>query len=307
VWDANSRLVSVSDDKGNTTSYTYDNRNRLVLITFADGTTHQFVYDKDSNLVQFTDNNSSVVNNTYDSLNRLVRKEITRANAVQGTTIQAFEFDGLSRLTRATDNNNSDTLEDDSVVERKYNSLSRLVEETQNGKVISSNWNEAGSLTDLTYPNERKLLYTQDQLDRLKTITSVGNSSPVASYDYLGSRLIERLFGNNTRLTMLNDAGNSDTGYDSLGRLTQLRHLGASNIQITGFRFGYNRENMKIAQDNLTHPNLSENYAYDSVYRLAYYYRNVHFPERRLDPKQANSPQQTKLGKNFNSKYKTSP
>jgi hypothetical protein len=49
---------------------------------------------------------------------------------------------------------------------------------------------------------------------------------------------------------MLNDIGNSDAGYDALGRLTQLRHLGAGYIQIAGFRFGYNRENMKLYQEN---------------------------------------------------------
>jgi RHS repeat-associated protein len=210
-------------------------------------------------------------------LYRLVRKDITRSttNNVKGTTVQTFEYNGLGQLTRATDNNNPDTLEDDSVVTRKYDSLNRLVEETQNGKVISSNWNEAGNLIDLTYPNERKLAYTQDQLDRLKTITSVGNSSPLASYDYLGSRLIERLFGNNTKLTMLNDAGNADAGYDALGRLVQMRHLGAGNVQIAGFRFGYNRENMKLFQENLESQTQSELYKYDSAYRIANFARGT--------------------------------
>ena len=229
VWDANSRLVSVSDDKGNTTSYTWDNRNRLVLTTFSDGTTNSLAYDKASNLVQFIDNNGTVVTNTYDSLNRLIRRDITRANNVKGSTVQTFEYDGLSRLTLSTDNNDPTDTSDDSTVTRAYDSLGRLVEETQNGKVISTNWQQAGNLTDLTYPNNRKLEYTFDQLDRLKTIRNAGNSSNIAAYDYLGGRLIERVYGNNTRLSMLNDTGNADAGYDALGRLTQLRHLTSAN------------------------------------------------------------------------------
>jgi YD repeat-containing protein len=139
VWDANSRLVSVSDDKGNTTSYRYDNLNRLIETTFADGTKNTFVFDKDSNLVQFTDNNGSIVQNIYDAVNRPVQRNITpsTSNNVKGTTSQAFEFDGLSRITKATDNNDPNSTEDDSTVERKYDSLSRLVEEIQNSKVIS--------------------------------------------------------------------------------------------------------------------------------------------------------------------------
>ena len=57
----------VSDDKGNTTSYTYDNLSRTTQTTFADGTTTKAVYDKDSNLTQFTDNNGTVLTHTFDA------------------------------------------------------------------------------------------------------------------------------------------------------------------------------------------------------------------------------------------------
>jgi hypothetical protein len=62
------------------------------------------------------------------------------------------------------------------------------------------------------------------------------------------------VYSNTTRLTLLNDAGNADAGYDALGRLTQLRHLGAGNIQIAGFRFGYGRENQKLFLESLESP-----------------------------------------------------
>jgi RHS repeat-associated protein len=268
VWDDNSRLVSVSDDKSNTTNYHYDIRNRLVKTVFADGSTNQFKYDRDSHLVEFTDNNGSIVTNTLDILGRVVQKTIVRATHVKGTTVQTFEYDGLSRLARATDNNNPDDTADDSLITRGYDSLSRLLEDVQNGKVVSRNWTATGVPVDLTYPNNRKLGYTLDRLNRLTAITPAGQTTPLVSFDYLGSRLIERQYGNNTKLSLLDDTGTADAGYDALGRVAQLRHLGMGNTLIAGFRYGYDRENNKTFQENLTHPALSELYKYDSVYRL---------------------------------------
>ena len=51
--------------------------------------------------------------------------------AVVGTTKQDFQYDGLSRLTRATDNNDPTTAADDSVVTDAYDSLGRIIEEAQ--------------------------------------------------------------------------------------------------------------------------------------------------------------------------------
>jgi RHS repeat-associated protein len=277
LWDKNSRRTEVSDDKKNKTQYLYDNRNRPITTTFADGTVNQYVWDKDNNLRQFVDNSNNVVTHTFDAINRLVRRSIVRSttNNVKGTTAQTFEFDGLSRITKATDNNDPLNLEDDSIVERKYDSLSRLLEELQNGKVISLNWREDDDLLDLTYPNNRKITYTRDKLDRLKTIASNGTFTPLASYDYIGYRLLERKYGNNTRLTMLNDAGNVDIGYDGLPRVVEMRHLKNGNTLLAGYKFGYNRENMKVYEENLAQTTLSEIYQYDSVYRVVDFKRGT--------------------------------
>ncbi len=48
-----------------------------------------------------------------------------------GTNSNNYEYDGLSRLTLATDNNDPDETDDDSVVTYSYDSLSRVIEETQ--------------------------------------------------------------------------------------------------------------------------------------------------------------------------------
>jgi YD repeat-containing protein len=50
---------------------------------------------------------------------------------VQGTTIQNFQYDGLSRMTSAFDNNDPTTTGDDSTVTDAYDSLGRIIEGAQ--------------------------------------------------------------------------------------------------------------------------------------------------------------------------------
>ena len=173
--------------------------------------------------------------------------------------MQTFEYDGLSRVTKAGDNNDPANSSDDSLVQRRYDSLGRLLEESQNGKVVSYNWSQTADPVDLTYPNGRKIEYSLDQLNRLRTIKNNGSSTTIAAYDYIGNRLIERVHANGTRLTTLNDAGTINQGYDGLGRLTQMRHL-KDNTLIAGFGYGYNRENIKSYRQDLKYPHLSELY-----------------------------------------------
>ena len=252
-YDVNSRVASLSDDKGNATGYAYDNQNRLVLTTFADGTTKSIEYNADSQPVKTIDNSGTIVANTFDGLGRPIRRDITLAQGFKGTTLQTFEYDGLSRLTKATDNNDPAKTEDDSLVERRYDSLSRLLEEVQNGKVVSYNWTQSGDPVDLTYPNTRKIEYTLDKLNRLRTIKNSGATGNIAGYDYIGSRMIERVHGNGTRLTTLNDAGTVNDGYDGLGRLVKIRHLKDTTL-IAGYAYGYNRENVKTYSEDLKYP-----------------------------------------------------
>ena len=273
-YDANSRVTAVADDKGNATGYAYDNQNRLVLTTFADGTSKSIEYNADSQPIKTIDNSGTIVQNTFDGLGRPIRRDIILAPGFKGTTLQTFEYDGLSRLTKATDNNDPAKSEDDSSVERRYDSLSRLLEEQQNGKVVSYNWTQAGDPVDFTYPNNRKIEYTLDKLNRLRTIKNSGATGNIAGYDYIGGRMIERIHGNGTRLTTLNDAGTANEGYDRLGRLIKMRHL-KNTVLIAGFAYGYNRESIKTYREDLKYPQLSELYRYDSLYRLVDFQRGT--------------------------------
>ena len=207
TYDGNNRLTSLIDDSGNTTRYSYDALNRLTVEIFADGTTKQYTYDRDHNVVRFKDNKGTTQNCLYDALNRRVRCDITRAAGVIGTTLNKYEYDGLSRLTRMTDNNDPLNGTDDSNVAYAYDSLSRLIEEVQNGKAISADWFASERRVGLTYPNDRKIALTYDGLDRLKTINDVGVATNIVRYDYIGpDRVLERQLQNGTRQTYLDNS-----------------------------------------------------------------------------------------------------
>jgi RHS repeat-associated protein len=273
TWDVNSRMTARVDDNGNTTRYQYDDLNRLVREIFADGTMNVHTYDADSHRLQTTDENRSVIARQYDGIRRPTALTITRGSGVIGTTQQTFQYDGLSRITRAADNNESGDSGDDAVVTLAYDSLNRRLEEVQNGQAISSRWDGDNNRLGLVYPNGRELGFTFDQLDRIDRISGQGpgtrDQGPIAEYDYIGAnRVLERTYANGARLTYLNDERTQDIGYDGLKRVVTLRHRRADGSLIAGFSYSYDRQSNKLTEQRLDQPNVSERYTYDSLYRL---------------------------------------
>ena len=97
--------------------------------------------------------------NSYDNGNRLISRTITKASGVEGTASESYVYDGLSRLTKGTN--------DTSVVERRYDSLSRLIEEVQDGKSVQYGYDRVGNPTSLRYPNSRLVEREFDLLNRI--------------------------------------------------------------------------------------------------------------------------------------------
>ena len=298
-WDANSRQVQVADDGssasdqntsigviepvdplGNVTTYAYDSLDRRILETFDDLTTNAYVYDADDNNTQMTDENGSVFNHTYDGINRPVRLDITPAAGIVGTTLQTFEYDGLSRVRLVTDNNDPGTVTDDSTVTYAYDSLSRLLEEDQNGQVISSQWAGDNNRLALIYPDLRVIEYAYDTLDRVVEVRDAAEplpAPPTATYDYIGpTRLLERTYGNDIRLTY-RDLG-AGSGYDPDRRIVRQQHINASTLpavtSIAEFLYTHDRMD-NILTEERTHRADGDVYTYDSAYRVVNFDRDV--------------------------------
>ncbi len=279
-YDRNSRLTTLTDDNGNTTQYAYDNLNRLTSELFTDNTTNQYEYDRDNNLSRSVDSNGSVINAEYDALNRVTQMNITRAEGVTGTTFQSFEYDGLSRRTVAFDNNDPDTETDDALVTYAFDSLSRLIEEVQNDRVISNRWDGDNKRLAMVYPGGLTIEATYDGLDRIDRIGESEERNFIADFDYLGAyRILERTYGNGVRLTYLDEERNSAAGYDGVKRVVNQKHMTNNNVTIANYMYGYDRENNKLYEARLHETDdfqiIADLYSYDSAYRLKEYRKDT--------------------------------
>lgn len=267
-WDGNSRLIGITDDNGNRTSYSHDSLDRRIRQVNADGTVHSFLFDRDDNIVQFSDPNGTVVRRTYDELDRVTRSEVTVPSVgVPGTRRETYEYDGLSRLTRATDDNGDATRTQDFV--RVYDSLSRVVEERQNGRALSSSWAGDDKRLSLAYPGGRLVQQTFDAIDRVRSLSE--SAGPIAQFAWIGGgyRELSQLNGNGTRQTMLNDAANQNAGYDGVKRLIRHRVLSPDGASaILDREYGYNRADQRLFEKRNDDFGLTDDYFYDSIYRI---------------------------------------
>jgi YD repeat-containing protein len=260
TWDDSSRQTGMTDDHTNTTRYAYDSLNRRVRTEHADQTTNSFGYDAHDNQIRSVDPNGTVVTSQYDLLNRLATNNIARGAGVLGNTNEVYQYDGLSRLVRAQD--------DDSLVTRRYDSLSRVTAETQQvlpggpPRTVSATHDGAGNKTQCVYPGGRVINYTYDALDRRLTVSDPALPPMIASYWYRGPEAVEqRDFGNGTRLAV---------ACDGLRRVTNALHTRIiGGVLIDQHRYGWDGANNKVQFDEPLgfSPDLRA-YRYDSLNRL---------------------------------------
>lgn len=268
AYDGNARLIGIIDDNGNRTSFGYDALDRRTSETNADGTAHTYFYDRDDNILQIVDPNGSEINRSFDALARLIRCSVLRAPGVAGTTRQAFAYDGLSRLTKSTDDNGDPTAVQ--TFERVYDSLSRLLEERQNGQAVSSVFTGDGKRVRCTYPGGRQITSAFDTIDRIKTISDEDGVISEAFYIGPGLRELKRTAGNGTTLSFLNDAGDEDIGYDDVKRIVRLRCFLPNGAEAFLDReYGYNRADQRTFEQRHDDLGLTDRYTHDSLYRLA--------------------------------------
>jgi len=249
TYDSNGNLLSVQDPNGNITKYEYDSKDRLIKIEYPDVSTEEFTYDRNDRLINYKDQNGTVVTNKYDSSGNLIRRDIARAEGVEGSTFEIFSYDGLGRMLKAEDSY--------SVVEFEYDELGRIVKERQNGKEVASFYDGNGNKISLIYPSGKNLSISYDQLDRIKSISS---SEPIAFYSYEGKgKVIERSIGNLIKM---------GAGYDDGRRPVEISYKNISkNRELAKRAMSWNRVDLKTKERKIEE-NKEERYIYDSLLRL---------------------------------------
>ncbi len=231
-YDANGNLLSLNDALNHTTSYTYDNMDRVQTRTDPLLRQESYSYDLNGNQVSATDRKGQVTTFTYDALNRL--KFVGFKTVVSGGTTTyestiSYTYDAGNRMTQVVDSAGG-------TITRAYDNLDRLTSESTPQGSISYAYDSAGRQTSMTVTGQPQVSYTYDNASRLTQI-SQSSSTTSFSYDNANRRTSRTLpngvvvsygYDNDSRLTGItyqfgsNTLGNLTYSYDQLGRRVQV-------------------------------------------------------------------------------------
>jgi RHS repeat-associated protein len=279
VWDDNSRLIAQTDGNSNTTRYAYDELDRLIVTRLPDATLLQVGrgaawpnataapdlsafesgYDHEDHPALVTDANGTTIVGTYDALGRLTGKQITPGTGVSAdTTSEQFQYDGVSRLVRATD--------DDSEVQRGYDSAGNVTREILNGQSTTTQFDGVGNPLHCVSPSAFALDFGWDELNRMKTLAD--SDRQLAHYGYFGRNQVETLLLPGTQAGQTRLSGWNHDGAQRLQRVTHTRNPAGTPAVLFDVEIAYD------ANDNPTRRTVSaglpteEILGYDSVNRL---------------------------------------
>lgn len=261
-WDDSSRLVERVDGNGHATTYAYDALNRRISETFADQTTQSTGHDVHDSPTTFLNANGTLVTSAYDGLNRLTDKIVAPGPGVSAdTTFESYEYDGLSRIVGASD--------DDSVVTRAYDSLSRLTSETQNGRSTTAVHDAEGNRVSTTFPGGRSVGYIWDGVNRATAIADAQGT--IAEFEYVGPERIEhRRYGNGTETSFQYDGVQGvpvPPGDAGVRRVIDTTHVDSVGNTIDARSYLWDAmSNRKRSADQISLE--VQDFEYDSVYHL---------------------------------------
>ncbi|WP_305812769.1 RHS repeat-associated core domain-containing protein [Photobacterium leiognathi] len=221
------QLVSVTDQRGLETTYSNNAYEHLTSQQSPDTGNTIFENDAAGNLIKKTDANGSITEYQYDALNRLTR--VTYPNQPSLNVSYAYDDTsngnkGIGRLTQIKDASG--------IQQYGYNEQGYLISHDHS---LGSHtyhqgydYNTAGQLTQITYPDGRVVTLNYNNLGQVnQVITSKDGRSqtlasnlvyqpfgPLKGMTLFGNLNHSRTFDNNYRLTRLTISNNSDTLLD---------------------------------------------------------------------------------------------
>ncbi|HEV2225437.1 MAG TPA: RHS repeat-associated core domain-containing protein, partial [Nitrososphaerales archaeon] len=165
TYDLSGNQLSSKDGKNQTTSYLYDDLNRLNTTTFptSPSTKEERSYDSVGNLLTRITANGSKISYTYDGLNRLTKVTYPGSG---GTVV--YTYDAASNGLSMVNPSSSDYY--------TYDARNRLTNSTEyvGGTKYQTlySFDKASNVVQTTYPDSYALSMTYDGVNRLKTVGS---------------------------------------------------------------------------------------------------------------------------------------
>ncbi len=208
--DVLSRVATVTDGRGQQTSFLYDRSDRPIHANFSDGTGIAYGYDANGNLTTLIDG-TGTTNLTYDPLNR----QLTKVLPGSGGTL-TYTYDGVGNLTSFQDAGGTVTY--------GYNSVNLLTALTDpNNQQTTFGYDTNNHRTRTTNPNGVTMTEAYDGSQRLTGITGAKGGTTLTGFSYTYTKP-----GTSTdtgvRQTMVTGGATTTYTYDAVNRL-----LGAVN------------------------------------------------------------------------------
>jgi YD repeat-containing protein len=181
------RLTAVTDPLLRSTTFSYDNRNRLTGMVHPEGSA-TFTYDLSSRLTQRSYSDGTVHNYTYDDVGRMLTTEgVTRTYDPLGRMTEEngilYGYDAAGRL-------ETETYSTGHEVGHNFG-LRGLPSQTTDwlSGVTSYTFDAAGNLTDLARPNGTSAHYTYDAVNRLVGLLETGPTDSLCSVELIRDAL----------------------------------------------------------------------------------------------------------------------
>ena len=225
TYTDNGQPETLTDGEGNVSTLEYDGFGRLTRMLYPNPLTTDdelYEYDAGSNVIEFTNRAGETTTMAWDALNR-----VTSINAPAGTDDVDYTYDNLGRpLTAAIPGVQTLTY--------VWDALSRPVSESGPLGAMGYQYDSAGRMTRITWPDAFYAAYDHDVYGAVTAVREKGPASALfllADYDY-------DALGRLTGITRGNGASTA-WGYDAVSRLTSLTQnpSGTANDLTLGFSY----------------------------------------------------------------------
>ncbi|MEU6412836.1 DNRLRE domain-containing protein [Microbispora sp. NPDC046933] len=231
-YDGAGQQVSVTDERGQVTTATYDGLGRRVRSTdpkvgAADPGQWTYTYDLAGELLSTTDPTGARTESTYDDLGRVITKTAVERRPAAGVYVTRLEYDTAGRVTRQIRPAGD-------VLTREYDAAGAVTAETDAlGNTSTIAYDLAGRPAKATTPTGTSTVNEYDRAGRKVAVKQFASSGDLLRTQALGydaaGNLISQTTPEGHTLRQAFDAGN---------RLVEVREPVSADETITT-RFGY--------------------------------------------------------------------
>jgi len=238
TYTPNGQKNSLQNANSNTTLYEYDDFDRLFKTIYPDASYEQYSYDSASNLIQKRTRAGQMINYTFDPMNRLETKNLPGPETI------LYNYDLTGSLKNIIDSNGT--------ISHDYDNAGRLETLTYpDGKTVGYAYDNAGNRTRLTYPDGYYITYSHDSLNRLTDVYE-GDAALLAHYEHDAlSRRSGLTYGNGTSTTYEHEIDND------LSSLFLQFNASSANLTYTYDNTG-NRQNFTADDDRFIYSPLAD-------------------------------------------------